>query len=419
MKHTQFMILCWAASICTVHAQGVRFESDLSWVQIKEKAKAANQYIMLDAYTTWCGPCKQMSREVFPQQEAGDFFNGKFITVKVQMDQTPNDNEAVKRWYKDAEMLTRACRIGAYPTILFFAPDGDLTHKVEGFRDVKQLIADANTAIENSEAFMAQYNRFKKGEKDTAFIKQLATRAEKTGRTEKAHEIAQVFLNGLSTEDVMTKENLRFAYMFTTAAKDRCFNIFLKQAKKVNKVFEIDGMAERKVRSIVSKEDVEPYLSGSIEPDWDIIEKRIKAKYGAIGLEGYYGDRMIYASDRQDWKNFGKYYALYFSTAYSRSKFHINNISWSVFEHVEDPKVLEVAIKAMKYNLEHYDKKDPNSYDTYANLLYKAGHKQEALKWQQDAVALDKEAAVRQNRQPNQELVASLIKMQAGKPTWK
>ncbi|WP_449435444.1 thioredoxin family protein [Pedobacter steynii] len=102
MKH--LLTIIGIIAVYTAQAQGIKFEENLSWAQIQAKAKAENKYILMDTYATWCGPCKQMSAETFPQKEAGDFINDKFVSVKVQMDQT-----AVKRRTKNAKAFHDKC----------------------------------------------------------------------------------------------------------------------------------------------------------------------------------------------------------------------------------------------------------------------------------------------------------------------
>ena len=48
-----------------------------------ELAAKENKMVFIDFYTTWCGPCKRMSKEVFPQQEVGEYFNRTFISLKL------------------------------------------------------------------------------------------------------------------------------------------------------------------------------------------------------------------------------------------------------------------------------------------------------------------------------------------------
>ena len=54
-----------------VCAQGVNFRP-LSYTEAIELAAKENKMVFIDFYTTWFGPCKRMSKEVFPQQEVGE-----------------------------------------------------------------------------------------------------------------------------------------------------------------------------------------------------------------------------------------------------------------------------------------------------------------------------------------------------------
>src|SRR5882724_9795530 len=79
-------------SAVIAQTQGIHFESGLSWVQIKAKAKAENKFIFMDCYTTWCAPCKYMTETVFPSDNVGAFFNPRFVSVAIQMDRTLADS---------------------------------------------------------------------------------------------------------------------------------------------------------------------------------------------------------------------------------------------------------------------------------------------------------------------------------------
>ena len=72
---------------------GVNFQ-DLTFEQAVEKAAKMRKQIFVDCYTSWCGPCKNMTQNVFPQKKAGDYFNPKFICVKYDME--TRDKELLK-----------------------------------------------------------------------------------------------------------------------------------------------------------------------------------------------------------------------------------------------------------------------------------------------------------------------------------
>jgi thioredoxin-related protein len=402
-------------TILTVKAQGINFEQNLAWKQIQAKAKLENKYIFMDVFATWCGPCEEMSVKVFPKQETGYFINSNFIALKVQMDQTNEDNDQIKSWYADAKAIGAEYQVNAYPTILFFAPSGELAGRAVGYKEAHELIADAKQAMANSEEFGKLYMQYSKGNRDSALVKGVARLSLKMGQTENAQKIAQQYINSLDEQELFKSGNLLFVSQFTTSSKDKGFSLFRKYNNKVNAVLG-NNVAETKVTGIIVKEEIETFTKNKTStPDWKVMETNIKNKYGALGLEAYYGERMSYALNRMDWSNFGKYYALYYSTACSRSRFHINNISWLVVEHVSDPAVLETAVKTMKYDIEHFDQHNLQAYDTYANLLYKTGKKDEAIEWESKAARIEEENASKNNGKPDPVFAETLEKMKNGR----
>ena len=108
-----------------------------TWQEALTQAKTENKLIFLDAYASWCGPCKMMSKNVFTTTKAGDFFNEKFISVKMDME--------------NGEGLTLSTRYGvtAYPSLFFI----DHTEKVKkyaiGYHNTRQLLKLGETALED------------------------------------------------------------------------------------------------------------------------------------------------------------------------------------------------------------------------------------------------------------------------------
>src|SRR4051812_25738356 len=112
-------------SSCDLFAQvtGIHFEHGISWQEVLKKAKKDNKHIFVDCYTTWCGPCKMMSSQVFPLESVGKFYNANYINVKLQIDSTQNDNPEIQAWYTTANQIAHDYYVMAYPTYLFFDSD--------------------------------------------------------------------------------------------------------------------------------------------------------------------------------------------------------------------------------------------------------------------------------------------------------
>ena len=410
MKKELVLAITFLAITIVSFGQGIQFRNGLNWAQIKERAKLENKFILMDTYTTWCGPCKAMSDDVFTLKSVGDFINARFIAVKIQMDQTKADTEAIRNAYDDAKRIDDEYKITAYPTLLFFSPEGKLVSRFIGFLDGRALIAEAEKALDSNAQFYTLLDQFKLGKLDTAAMKALVYRANAVGDKLNSRAIAEKYASTIKNNDLYKKDNLIFISQFLNGSKDRNFKVFFEDGKKVNKIIGLSGYSENVVMGIISREEIDPYFD-DVDINWNAIEKSAKTKYGALGEERVWGMRMLFENKKCDWKKFGKYYKLYYDrvTPLKRSFVHINNISWQILEHVDDPRVLETAVKTMQYDIEVFDDNDPNAIDTYANLLYKVGRKDESIEWEEKAVKLSK---------GNKELIENLEKMKRGERTW-
>ncbi|MBS1663614.1 MAG: thioredoxin family protein [Bacteroidetes bacterium] len=160
-------------------AAGVHFEDTLTWTAVCAKAKAENKYIFVDCYASWCGPCKMMNREVFPQPEVGEYFNQHFVSIGVQLDSTAADDSIVRRRYKLGYLLKTQFGIHAFPTFLVFTPDGRALHRLTGARrDPTAFIRDVSEVYDTTRQYYTQLNQFIHGRRDSAFLGNLAYSAK-------------------------------------------------------------------------------------------------------------------------------------------------------------------------------------------------------------------------------------------------
>ncbi len=108
-----------------------------TWDEALAKANKENKMVFLDAYATWCGPCKKMKRNVFTDTAVAAFFNKNFVNVAADMEK----GEGV--------MLADKFGVDSYPTLLFTNGDGMQLGRESGYHDPEELIALAKTMLEN------------------------------------------------------------------------------------------------------------------------------------------------------------------------------------------------------------------------------------------------------------------------------
>ncbi|WP_460636445.1 thioredoxin family protein [Larkinella harenae] len=121
-----------AAGTPTGTEPGIQF-AEATWKAHLAKAKAEKKIVFLDAYTTWCGPCKMLQKNVFTQKSVGDFFNQEFINVKIDMESGEGPELALKY------------PVEGYPTLMFIDGNGKVLKTVLGYQTPEQLLAIGKT----------------------------------------------------------------------------------------------------------------------------------------------------------------------------------------------------------------------------------------------------------------------------------
>lgn len=108
---------------------GIAFKH-ISLTEAKKLAKKSDKLIFIDAYTSWCGPCKRMAATTFKNSDVAEYFNKNFVNLKIDVEKDADGPE-----------LARMYKIQAYPTLLFIDGDGKMHKSVLGFQEPDKLLA--------------------------------------------------------------------------------------------------------------------------------------------------------------------------------------------------------------------------------------------------------------------------------------
>lgn len=157
MKKISLLLLVFFSVI--TFGQGMKFEENKSFKDLLALAKKENRLLFVDAYTTWCGPCKMMVKNVFPQEKVGEFYNANFINSKIDMEK----GEGID--------LAKKYNVRAYPTYLFINGDGELIHRVTSYYDAPEFIEVGKDAVDPTKQMGALKTKFEAGNKDPEFLK--------------------------------------------------------------------------------------------------------------------------------------------------------------------------------------------------------------------------------------------------------
>ncbi len=143
----RLILLILSLKIATAQAQGIQFFKGTFAAALKE-AERTNRYVFVDVYTTWCGPCKMMEREVFSDPKVGEIMNAFFVNYKA-------DAEG------NGKALAMKYGVKAYPTSIFLTPSGDAIQNMRGSLPKEAFLNLAETVL-RSTAYGQIYRRYEK-----------------------------------------------------------------------------------------------------------------------------------------------------------------------------------------------------------------------------------------------------------------
>ncbi len=189
------------------YAQGVNFR-EVSYAKALELAVKERKMVFIDFYTTWCGPCKQMSREVFPQQEVGDFFNRKFVALKVDAEKG-----------EGKELATRF-KLRAYPTFVVLNAGGEEVYRTTGACPAQEFTEKIRKGIDPEWSPEGLTRRYAKGERTPELVHDYALLVlREQGNTQEGMRILEEYFEGLSPKKRVKPANFflyeQFAFNFS------------------------------------------------------------------------------------------------------------------------------------------------------------------------------------------------------------
>jgi thioredoxin-related protein len=353
-------------------AQGIKFE-DTNFQTVLAKAKKENKLVFIDAYASWCGPCKLMVKNVFPQKPVGDYYNAHFVNAKIDMEK----GEGVD--------LAKKYNVKAFPTYLFVDGNGEVVHRTLGYVEESDFIQFAKDAGDPSKRIGTLKQKFEDGEKDPEFLKNLASLtmyndAEFSGRvmeryfnakTELDKDDMQMLFTGLqSTDSPLYKTFLAKKADILKIVPEKNYNLFDKNIK-VNTILKKSYNTDTKTwndsyfmteaQKFLSKEEAEKILKRTKSAR--ALKNKDIATYEKLSLE------------------------LYKDTSAASSE-ELNSLAWNFFENVTTKTSLEKAVAWAQESV----KKDENyaNTDTLANLYNKVGDKKNAKLWAEKSISLAK-----------------------------
>jgi thioredoxin-related protein len=141
-------LFCFGLSF-SINAQ----EAKIHWMTVEEVTEAMKKEprkVMMDVYTSWCGPCKMMMANTFTNPNLISYVNENFYAVKLDAEHpgpieyqgTTYNNPTYdpnRRGRNGVHELSRALKVNAYPTIVYFDEKFTVITANSGYKQPQQM----------------------------------------------------------------------------------------------------------------------------------------------------------------------------------------------------------------------------------------------------------------------------------------
>lgn len=126
MKNLSIVLIAVAVLLGRSASAEVHFRQ-AGFEDAKKLAAKEHKKIMVDFYTGWCGWCKVLDKKTYSDEHVGQIADAKFVSIKIDAEH----GEGIE--------LAKYYAVRGYPTIMFFTDSGTVIDKVVGYQDAQHF----------------------------------------------------------------------------------------------------------------------------------------------------------------------------------------------------------------------------------------------------------------------------------------
>ncbi|WP_312306269.1 thioredoxin fold domain-containing protein [Chryseobacterium sp.] len=371
---------------CT-YAQGIKFEES-KFADILTKAKNENKLVFIDAYTTWCGPCKLMAKNIFVLQSVGDYYNSNFINVKIDMEKG------------EGRDIAKKYNVFSFPTYLFLDGNGEVVFRSGSSLTEQEFIQVGKDAQDPTKQLALLKKRFNEGEKDPTFLRNLFIVSVED--QEFSNKIVNRYFKGKKS---IEREDLKMFENKMDNTDTPLYKIFKERKAEILKLIPQDRynmMNEYAINSTLLSKYYDEKTKIINEPLYLSEAEKYYGKEKALTLLQRH--KISIALKNNDIPTFEKL-SLEFLKNYTEIDGNtLGAFALSFFKEVTNRSSLE---KAIQWALDSVKKgQNYENTETLANLYNKVGNKNDAKIWAEKSIKLAEKMG--QNSSGAQKLLDSL-----------
>lgn len=353
-------------------AQGIEFFKG-TWQEALAKSKEENKPIFVDAFATWCGPCKRMAREVFTKKDVGDFYNAKFINLKIDMEGEKHID------------FQQEYPVSAFPTLFYINGNGEVLRKVKGAQKADNFISLGKSILSKIDYSEDYAKEYEDGNREPAFIHKYIQSLNKSNKS--SIKVANAYLRG--QENLSSEINQKIIFEATTEADSRIFDLLINNRKSIEQIMGEEIVADKIEKACQAT--VEKAIEYEFPELLDEAKQKMKDYLPKRAARFSFLSDLDYCIAMGDSKNYIKCCNDYVKKEAKNDDKELHKLAQQMEDNFsDDALVMKQAEKIAKKALDKNDKV-LDYHLTYASILNYNGKKAEALQIAKNSFRIAKE----------------------------
>ena len=376
-------------AIATSAQEAIQFQ-ELPYKDIIAKAKKEKKLVFIDAYASWCGPCKMMEKNVFTQKSVSDYYNTNFINARFDMEKGEGRDIASK------------FGVRSYPTYLFLNGEGELVSRNTGYMEESLFVAMAQDINSPGNKKGSLKDRFAGGEKDPEFLINIM-KLNANSDYEFAKKASERYFQNKKKTEELTKDEIGFILYFVKSSEDANYPVFSSRKAEIIKFLPEETYNEF---------DAQLKLGKIVEQSIDDKNKKINDDYFMKAAEPLVGKeaavkklnqtKLSYYEQNSNFPEYEKAALDYYKNSDAFDPNELLRAAWIFADHVKTPSSLKKATEWAEKSV----MRSETSENTYilARLYHLTGNKEMAKNYAE----MSKNMAVQSNK--DSQLADELLK---------